>query len=334
MFSPQTDVYSLGATLYFLLTGNTPPTSAQLLEEGLKFPTNISEATQYTIKKAMSASRTNRPQSICDFLNNIQTLRTPTTTHPSTNNISLSEDTIFTNFQPESPTPNPAPPQPRPNPVPNPEPKNSSTGKNIIGISIIIVAFIVVLIMFNTGKCSTQNNSTINAISDSDSIADDIEIIEELVVNPTNFSESIKSEPVISSDAQTLKNSRLIDFYGYGYQIKYPSCLDPKESTGPDQKIFSSDFLAIDIRRFENSDYEAYQEWIGYAVGEYLTSNLIYEHESGTSYYFSGYNGSVIVYGKIVLKNSVLYSAIIYYNQDVKKEMDNLIPKMLRNFPN
>ena len=335
-FSPQTDVYSLGATFYFLLTGNTPPTSAQLLEEGLNLPTDISEANQSAIRKAMSASRANRPQSINVFLNLIPTPRTTTAAHSYSNNTSSEEDTIIINPQPESPKPThkptPQPEKPKPTPLPDPKPESNSLGKFLIWL---IIAIAVVLLIVNIGKCSTQNESNYNnTIMDSSANISEEVTVEEVVVDSPFYSEPITSEPIISSDAQKLKNSHLIDFYGYGYQIKYPSCLQPKESTDPDQKVFNSDFLAIDIRRFENSDYDAYQEWIGYSVNEYVTSDLIYEHESGTTYYYSGYNGSVIVYGKIALKNSVLYSVVIYYNQDVKDEMDKLIPQMLRNFPN
>lgn len=60
-FSPQTDVYSLGATLLFLITGVTPPSASQILEDGLKIPSVISPSVSQAIQEAMAISRSKRP---------------------------------------------------------------------------------------------------------------------------------------------------------------------------------------------------------------------------------------------------------------------------------
>ena len=67
-FSPATDIYSLGATLYFLLTGQTPPEAAEVNEDGIPETPHISTATNKAIEQAMSPKRKDRPQSILSFM--------------------------------------------------------------------------------------------------------------------------------------------------------------------------------------------------------------------------------------------------------------------------
>lgn len=71
-FSPQTDVYSLAATLYYVLTGVVPPQAPQLVDEELTFPASIQQHLVSSITKAMSSARTKRYESMCEFLNDIQ----------------------------------------------------------------------------------------------------------------------------------------------------------------------------------------------------------------------------------------------------------------------
>ena len=71
-FSPSSDIYSLSATLFFMLTGVTPPPSTQLAYNPLdlseyNFPLNIKR----TIKKGMALRRNERFQDVSEFLHSL-----------------------------------------------------------------------------------------------------------------------------------------------------------------------------------------------------------------------------------------------------------------------
>ncbi|MDE7419386.1 MAG: serine/threonine protein kinase [Muribaculaceae bacterium] len=71
-FSPQTDQYSLAATLYYILSGVTPPHATKLIEDELTFPQTIPAQLIGPISKAMSASRKKRYENVGAFIKDLK----------------------------------------------------------------------------------------------------------------------------------------------------------------------------------------------------------------------------------------------------------------------
>ena len=117
-FSPQTDVYSLGATLYFLLSGVTPPQATKLIEDELTFPSAIPRHLINPILKAMEPVRKSRYASASAFC------------HAITGDVDDDASTVDV-------------PKPQPKPIP-PKPQRQIPWK-YIG-SGVVAAIVVVLV--------------------------------------------------------------------------------------------------------------------------------------------------------------------------------------------
>lgn len=89
-FKPSTDIYSLGATLYFLVTGVVPPEASIVNEDGLDRYEGVSDRIWNTITAAMQPKRKDRPQTIESFLKILNSFSDHS--HEPTSNVLLITD--------------------------------------------------------------------------------------------------------------------------------------------------------------------------------------------------------------------------------------------------
>ena len=141
-FTPPTDIYALGATLYKIISGTTPPASTDLAdEETLSRPENMSREVFGFINKCMQQKRKDRPQTMSEVLGLIE---------------ALSGD---------KPKPKPTPPKPKPEPKPrliiepDPDPNPDQRIFRIIAMVVSIIAVVVAVVML-VKDCSGGGTET------------------------------------------------------------------------------------------------------------------------------------------------------------------------------
>lgn len=124
-FSPTTDIYSLGATLYKLLSGQTPPNATALLEADLDLSRlSASPSTKAAIAAAMQPKRKGRPQTVEAFIAMLDEKVAPSVVVPM--QPTVDEEVTVIAHEPEAPQPtveNPAVSQAKKEKPTAPQPK-------------------------------------------------------------------------------------------------------------------------------------------------------------------------------------------------------------------
>ena len=158
-FSPSTDIYGLGATMYYLVTGLVPPHATDVGEEGLpKLPDHLSHGVCQAIIKSMQYWRKDRPQDIKEFLKLLDDDKIVAPVAEATiinvETKSVDESTVLEVAPKQKPQP-----APQPKPKNEPQPKNERKSKKVLWLVIFlfVVAAVASFILFGGG--SSKNES-------------------------------------------------------------------------------------------------------------------------------------------------------------------------------
>ena len=175
-FSPSTDIYSLGATFYKLLTGNTPPPANERYYDDTipPLPDEISASTRTAIEQAMRMDKRQRPQNIDEFLALLDA--SPTSADKSDETTKINPDDVevtILNIAPESESTKPAPEPMEVKPEKRPAGENNSWKWIAAAVTILLLLAVVGINWWSNYKAEQAEQQRLAAIEQArqDSIA-------------------------------------------------------------------------------------------------------------------------------------------------------------------
>ncbi len=204
-FSPATDIYGLGATLYYLVTGTVPPSATDMGREGVEVPSNLSPGVQRAIKEAMNYWREERPQSIDDFLKLLD--NEPEVVAPVAENTIIDvepkhdDESTIISVEPTQTA------QPAPQPKNEPKPKNKRKSKKglWLGIFLFILAAVASFILFGGGSKEKE-----------DAPKSAVATVDTPQLNESPKQKELKPELIVESESEVI-----LPYDGGSGEIKY-----------------------------------------------------------------------------------------------------------------
>lgn len=187
-FSPQTDIYALGGTLYKLVTGKSPIEASQRMEQGLEMPKTLSPKMVAIINQTMAMSRVDRPESaqkVIELLDDLTAAPAPAAPAPAAKPAQKKDTTRV--ITPEAKHQAGPKHQAAAKQQPAPQPSKSSKKKTtFVAIAIFVAAAAITVLLFGSKK----NQENIDAEPEVKTT-----MTEEVVQEPAVEQEAATAEP-------------------------------------------------------------------------------------------------------------------------------------------
>ncbi len=186
---PWTDIYAVGATIYYLLTAERPPMPSEVLRKGeaaFHFPSIISDRFRHFVLACMQPNSDKRPQSVAEMLDLLKA-------KPAAAKVPEDDVTVVEVEKPKPVLPpkvRPIPPKKvelkpaeAPKPQPDKTPKKKSKNLKIVFGGLLGVALVVLAIVLFT----STGNSTEDSDSETGRTESSLPSRETITVNGVSF---------------------------------------------------------------------------------------------------------------------------------------------------
>lgn len=203
---PWTDIYSLCATMYRMLTGQNPPNSIERLENDEYVPVsawgvNVSDRTEYVLRKGLAVKSSDRYQNISQFMNELYSTQPFNSATPTYQNSGMynygntSEPSTPSNYSYA--------------PTYQEEPKKNKLGIIIGVISVLVILLVVGLVLiFSGGDKEGKKETTTEKVTTEKKTTEEKTTEEKTTENTTedtteetteNTTESVEDEVTIET---------------------------------------------------------------------------------------------------------------------------------------